>query len=207
MLNFSIIVIVALLAVECSSQGLTLEAMTSAKHGVNVPTKTADMSDVIPVVMVIDSDKDDMDGALEASGDYPANKLIMSSGDFIMGDIVAVGGLGITSSSMAHCATVTSAVVGRAKSAHFNLNMGIQYAKGQVGRSCCLQPGDANDDGFLNVGDAVFIINFVFKGGAAPPCLTSGDANYDCAINIGDALYIVNYVQKGGKQPKCSPCK
>jgi hypothetical protein len=30
--------------------------------------------------------------------------------------------------------------------------------------------GDANDDGWANVGDAFYLINYVFKGGAAPEC-------------------------------------
>lgn len=35
---------------------------------------------------------------------------------------------------------------------------------------CCTIPGDANSDGSTNVGDAVFLINYVFKGGPAPVC-------------------------------------
>jgi hypothetical protein len=35
---------------------------------------------------------------------------------------------------------------------------------------CCDTPGDANDDGQANLGDAVFLINFVFNGGPAPDC-------------------------------------
>lgn len=62
-------------------------------------------------------------------------------------------------------------------------------------------PGDANSDNFVDVGDAVYIINFVFKGGPAPEPLTAGDANGDCTINVGDAVYIINYLFKGGDAP------
>ena len=66
--------------------------------------------------------------------------------------------------------------------------------------------GDANDDGTPNVGDAVFIINYVYKGGAAPNPIEAGDANCDGDCNVGDAVYLINYVFKGGSEP-CSGCK
>ena len=62
-------------------------------------------------------------------------------------------------------------------------------------------PGDANKDGSVNVGDAVYIINYVFKGGPKPVIPNWGDTNADCAINAGDAVYIINYVFKGGPAP------
>lgn len=61
--------------------------------------------------------------------------------------------------------------------------------------------GDANGDGTVNVGDAVFLINYIFKGGAAPDPLSAGDANCDGISNVGDAVYLINYVFKGGPAP------
>ncbi|MEE9443771.1 MAG: dockerin type I repeat-containing protein [candidate division Zixibacteria bacterium] len=61
--------------------------------------------------------------------------------------------------------------------------------------------GDANGDGTTNVGDAVFIINHVFKGGPPPEPLYAGDANDDGFVNVGDAVYVINYVFKGGTAP------
>jgi hypothetical protein len=63
--------------------------------------------------------------------------------------------------------------------------------------------GDANGDYTCNVGDAVFLITYVFKGGPAPDPLASGDANADCNCNVGDAVYVINYVFKGGDPPIC----
>jgi aminopeptidase N len=62
--------------------------------------------------------------------------------------------------------------------------------------------GDANGDGQANVGDAVFLINFVFKSGPPPGNLDAGDANADCNVNVGDAVYLINFVFKGGPTPK-----
>jgi hypothetical protein len=63
--------------------------------------------------------------------------------------------------------------------------------------------GDANRDASINVADAVYLINYIFKGGPAPDPLGSGDANCDGAVNVGDAVYLVNYIFKGGPEPCC----
>lgn len=61
--------------------------------------------------------------------------------------------------------------------------------------------GDANNDLFVNVSDAVYIINYVFVGGNPPVPLESGDANCDGGANVSDAVYIINYVFVGGTSP------
>ncbi|MCP4567194.1 MAG: hypothetical protein GY841_06415 [FCB group bacterium] len=68
---------------------------------------------------------------------------------------------------------------------------------------CDCTPGNSNGDGAINVGDAVYMINYVFKSGPAPiPYdICSGDANWDCTCNVGDAVFIINYVFKGGPPP------
>jgi hypothetical protein len=63
--------------------------------------------------------------------------------------------------------------------------------------------GDVNGDEMVNVADAVFIINYVFKGGPAPEPIESGDVNCDLEGNIGDAVYLINYVFNGGPEPCC----
>ncbi|MEE9442703.1 MAG: dockerin type I repeat-containing protein [candidate division Zixibacteria bacterium] len=66
--------------------------------------------------------------------------------------------------------------------------------------------GDANGDEDINVGDAVFIINHVFKGGPASDPIETCDANCDSDCNVGDAVYLINHVFKGGPAP-CESCK
>jgi hypothetical protein len=72
---------------------------------------------------------------------------------------------------------------------------------------CQGECGDANNDGDVNVSDAVYIINYVFVGGGEPqPVLACGDANDDGTVNVSDAVYIINYVFVGGGPPSnCSP--
>ena len=63
--------------------------------------------------------------------------------------------------------------------------------------------GDANGDLVVNSGDAVYIINYLFKGGPAPNPQEAGDANCEGSVNEGDAVYIINNVFKGGPAPIC----
>lgn len=64
--------------------------------------------------------------------------------------------------------------------------------------------GDANYDRQTNVGDATYLINYVFFNGPAPkPIMESGDANCDGGVNVADAVTIINYVFKDGDAP-CS---
>ena len=61
--------------------------------------------------------------------------------------------------------------------------------------------GDANGDGSVNVGDAVYLLDYVFKDGDPPEPLDTGDANLDGGVNVGDAVYLINYVFKSGLAP------
>ncbi len=64
-------------------------------------------------------------------------------------------------------------------------------------------PADANYDGIINVGDAVYIIAYVFNGGAPPEPFPvyCGDSNGDCQCNVGDAVHLINYIFKDGQEP------
>jgi hypothetical protein len=63
--------------------------------------------------------------------------------------------------------------------------------------------GDVNDDVAINIGDAVNLIAYIFKGGPAPDPLISGDENCDGRVNIGDAVHIINFIFKNGPGPCC----
>ena len=64
-------------------------------------------------------------------------------------------------------------------------------------------PGDANGDLSVNLGDAGYIINYIFNDGNPPEPLESGDANCDLAVNLADAGFIINYIFNGGPLPGC----
>jgi hypothetical protein len=79
----------------------------------------------------------------------------------------------------------------------------ITFTKMATSLDCCDTPGDANNDGDSNVGDAVYLIAYVFSGGPPPSCMNEGDANFDCDVNVGDAVYLIGYVFNGGPAPQC----
>jgi hypothetical protein len=63
--------------------------------------------------------------------------------------------------------------------------------------------GDANADQTIDLGDALYILNYLFKSGPAPVPFEAGDANCDEVVDLGDALIILNYLFKNGPPPGC----
>lgn len=63
--------------------------------------------------------------------------------------------------------------------------------------------GDVNADTTVNVGDVVYLINYIFKSGYSPQPFYyfTGDANHDCTTNVGDIVFLLNYIFKGGPPP------
>jgi hypothetical protein len=62
--------------------------------------------------------------------------------------------------------------------------------------------GDCNGDKQIDVGDVIFLINYLYKNGAIPiPVLYSGDCNGDGLVDVGDIVYLINYLFKSGPLP------
>jgi glucose/arabinose dehydrogenase len=51
--------------------------------------------------------------------------------------------------------------------------------------------GDANHDGQRDISDAIFTLNFLFSGGAAPICPDGADANDDGILDLSDAIAVL----------------
>jgi putative component of membrane protein insertase Oxa1/YidC/SpoIIIJ protein YidD len=67
--------------------------------------------------------------------------------------------------------------------------------------------GDMNNNGMINLGDIVYLITYVYKGGPAPvPLLCVGDVNHDGIVGLGDVVYMITYVYKGGPPPNPNCC-
>ena len=56
----------------------------------------------------------------------------------------------------------------------------------------------------MDVGDLVYLINYLYRGGPPPDPLAAGDANCDGKVDVGDVVYLINYLFKGGPPP-CEP--
>ncbi len=61
--------------------------------------------------------------------------------------------------------------------------------------------GDVDHDSVINVGDAVYLITYIFRGGPCPVPYAAGDANSDDVLNLGDAVYLIDYIFRGGPPP------
>jgi len=64
-------------------------------------------------------------------------------------------------------------------------------------------PGDANSSRMTNIGDAIFLVNYLFRSGPAPIPEAAADANCDGVVDLGDAVHIVNYIFRSGTPPGC----
>jgi len=63
-------------------------------------------------------------------------------------------------------------------------------------------PGDATFNYWLDVADAVYLLNFIYKGGPLPQHPITSDINLpDDLIDIEDVIYLLNYLYKRGPAP------
>ena len=62
--------------------------------------------------------------------------------------------------------------------------------------------GDANEDGVLDVSDAIAILTGLFVSGRMPACVDAGDANDDRSVDIADAIYDLSHLFLQGPPPR-----
>jgi hypothetical protein len=82
-------------------------------------------------------------------------------------------------------------------------NAAIPEWGGQLCLPVKLICGNPNGDNDVNVGDAVFMINYVFREGTAPDPWQLGDANCDGELNVGDIVFLIAAIFRDGPQPQC----
>ena len=54
--------------------------------------------------------------------------------------------------------------------------------------------GDVNDDGFVNISDAILLINYILNDGADNINLDAADTNEDGLVNVSDAILLINFL-------------
>jgi len=70
-----------------------------------------------------------------------------------------------------------------------------------VARSIGYIIGDPTWDGAIDIGDVLFLINYLYRGGPAPDPLATGDVTCDGEVNIDDVIFLINYLYKNGPAP------
>ncbi len=104
-------------------------------------------------------------------------------------EVVATGG---TDSHYANGTHLTGSVVQTAVGVVTSPNYAVSQGFWQSFLACTR--GDANDNSQIDISDAVYIINYVFLGGAAPNSPCGGDPDGNGYTNISDAVWIINLI-------------
>lgn len=63
--------------------------------------------------------------------------------------------------------------------------------------------GDVNIDFGTNIIDITYLINYLYKGGAALPVPNAADVNNSGDVNILDITYLIAYLYLEGEEPDC----
>ncbi len=124
------------------------------------------------------------------------------AGEQINWDVIASGGGTMSSANFVLDGTIGQTVAGPSSSASFVLNSGFWQNFGTGAEYLC---GDVDDNGRVDITDAVFIVNYIFAGGATPDPIASGDVDCNARVDITDAVYLVNFIFAGGTAP-CASC-
>ena len=64
-------------------------------------------------------------------------------------------------------------------------------------------PGDADGSGIVDISDALYMLNYLFRQGPPPISFLAGDANCDDDLGILDPLHLLNYLYRDGPPPGC----
>jgi hypothetical protein len=83
---------------------------------------------------------------------------------------------------------------GSSESSEYKANSGLIPA-------VLVKRGDVNETGLIDIGDVIYIINYLYRAGNRPVPLESGDLNCDGACDVGDVVYLINYLFKQGLPP------
>jgi hypothetical protein len=65
--------------------------------------------------------------------------------------------------------------------------------------------GDVNNDGWVSMGDALYILDHTYLGGPGYTCREAADTSGDDEVNITDAVVILNFLFLGGPSPGSYP--
>ena len=64
----------------------------------------------------------------------------------------------------------------------------------------CFPCGDANNDSYFTISDAVWRLSYIFSGGPAP-ARCKANASGDCSLSISDVVFIINHIFGSGPAP------
>jgi len=66
--------------------------------------------------------------------------------------------------------------------------------------------GDVDGSRNINIADAVYMVNYIFRSGAPPQDTMGGDVDCDLKVTIADVVYLINHIFRAGPKP-CLGCE
>lgn len=129
-------------------------------------------------------------------------KLPSRAGEQINWQVISNGGTSAVSSGYSLQGTIFQTAVGIGSSADYNAGHG--YWIPMFNGKCCIgMTGDINyDKSGPDITDLVFLVTYMFSGGATLPCMEEADINGSgSGPDISDLVYLVTYMFSGGPTP------
>jgi hypothetical protein len=137
------------------------------------------------------------------SATTPMSAGIDMTGEQINWYVISSGATKAASTNYQLQGTVGQLAVGDASSTNYTVKSGY-WQDFSSGGSCCVQRGNVNGEGDIDIADLTFLVGFMFKSGAPPPCPEEGNVNAMGEIDIADLTFLVNFMFKSGPVPP--PC-
>jgi hypothetical protein len=115
---------------------------------------------------------------------------------FMITDILdGFGGLSkSTGYEIPYCSEGQTFFMGIMESSNYQVKSGYIWA-------IDIKRGDVNQDGFIDVGDVVNLLNYLFRGGDQPLPMETADSNCNGEVDVGDVVYLINYLFGQGPSP------
>lgn len=84
-----------------------------------------------------------------------------------------------------------------------SISMALLPCSGALGgQPAYFRRSDVNQDGTVDIGDAVAVLAFLFMAGTpVPGCKEAANTNSDGAIDLSDAIFTLTYLFAGGEAP------
>ncbi len=115
--------------------------------------------------------------------------------------VASSGGTAVGSTSLTLKSTVGN-ISSHEGSSAVDVQSGYWNKRMALGGCDCI-PGDADNNGAINVLDIIYLIDYKFKSGPEPLpyAICSGDVDCNCIVNVIDIIALIDYKFKDGPAP------
>ncbi|MEW6412626.1 MAG: hypothetical protein AB1483_09160 [Candidatus Zixiibacteriota bacterium] len=116
--------------------------------------------------------------------------------------VVSSGAISSQSASYSINATIGQPFIGRVESSGFDITAGFWQI---LPTTCCLMRGDIDDNGWVDIADIVYMVDYFWNGAIEPGCSFEVDVDGSGIVDPLDLTYLVNAYWKDGPSPAACP--